>query len=174
MNARVSPRIRYPGSVTTDNSGSSESAATSSLTDTAPRDERRHEPSRYRTWRNGLSSRPSVERSYRILVAVVGTLVLIGGIIAIPYPGPGWLIVFTGLGILASEFAWAQRVLKWVRARYDTFMEWFNQQSIVVKAIGVLFTTVVVLLTLWLFGAIGLVAGWIGLDWPWLASPIGG
>ena len=33
------------------------------------------------------------------------------GAIFLITPGPGWLIIFAGLGILASEFAWADRAL---------------------------------------------------------------
>lgn len=47
----------------------------------------------------------------RILVGVLGGLVTLIGVVALVAPGPGWLIIFTGLGILASEFAWAARVL---------------------------------------------------------------
>ena len=47
----------------------------------------------------------------RVLVGFVGGLVTLVGVVALVAPGPGWLIIFTGLGILASEFAWAARVL---------------------------------------------------------------
>lgn len=47
----------------------------------------------------------------RVLVGFVGGLVTLFGVVALVAPGPGWLIIFTGLGILASEFAWAARVL---------------------------------------------------------------
>lgn len=47
----------------------------------------------------------------RFLVGVVGGLITLIGVVALVAPGPGWLIIFTGLGILASEFAWAARVL---------------------------------------------------------------
>lgn len=47
----------------------------------------------------------------RVLVGVVGGLITFLGVVALVAPGPGWLIIFTGLGILASEFAWAARVL---------------------------------------------------------------
>jgi uncharacterized protein (TIGR02611 family) len=47
----------------------------------------------------------------RVLVGVVGGLITLIGVVALVAPGPGWLIIFTGLGILASEFAWAARVL---------------------------------------------------------------
>lgn len=47
----------------------------------------------------------------RIFVGFVGGLITLIGVVALVAPGPGWLIIFTGLGILASEFAWAARVL---------------------------------------------------------------
>ena len=47
----------------------------------------------------------------RVLVGFVGGLVTLIGVVALVAPEPGWLIIFTGLGILASEFAWAARVL---------------------------------------------------------------
>ena len=62
------------------------------------------------------------------------------GIVAIPYPGPGWAIVFLGLAILATEFSAAQRVLNYVRARYDAVMAWFKRQHIAVQAVGTAFT----------------------------------
>ena len=34
------------------------------------------------------------------------------GVVALIAPGPGWLIIFAGLGILGTEFAWAARALK--------------------------------------------------------------
>jgi uncharacterized protein (TIGR02611 family) len=48
---------------------------------------------------------------WRILVGVIGGLVTVLGAIALVAPGPGWLIIFAGLGILASEFAWADKAL---------------------------------------------------------------
>jgi len=47
----------------------------------------------------------------RILVGVAGGFVTLIGVVALVAPGPGWLIIFTGLGILATEFAWAARAL---------------------------------------------------------------
>ncbi|WP_187776260.1 TIGR02611 family protein [Antrihabitans cavernicola] len=130
------------------------------------------EPGPWARRRAKIAERPTANLVYRIGVGVVGTIVLIGGIFAIPYPGPGWLIVFAGLGILASEFEWAQRALHWVKLRYDRFMDWFGKQSIVIKALGVLLTTAVVLLTLWLLGTGKLVGSWFGFHQSWLKSPL--
>src|SRR6476660_3946592 len=109
------------------------------------------------TWRQLVR-----RKSRKTLIAVVGGLVLLFGIITIPYPGPGWLIVFAGLGILASEFAWAHRLLRFARERYDRFMAWFVRQSIVVKALSALLTCAIVIGTLWVLGTLGLIAGWVG------------
>ncbi len=125
-----------------------------------------------RAWRARVKSTSHGALLWRICVGVIGGLVLIAGIIAIPYPGPGWLIVFAGLGILASEFEWAHRLLRFARARYDAFAEWLSRQNIVVKALFGLGTCAIVLATVWLLGAAEMIAGWVGIGWPWLASPI--
>lgn len=128
---------------------------------------------RWASWRDRLRERPVANLSYRIAVGVVGAVVFAAGIVAIPYPGPGWAIVFIGLGILATEFDWARRLLAWVRERYDKVMDWFARQGLWVKILGVVFTAAVVVVTLWLFGALNFAAKLVGLEWPWLQSPIG-
>ena len=128
---------------------------------------------RWARWREGLYRRPVVNAGYRVAVGVVGVLVLAVGIVAIPYPGPGWAIVFVGLAILATEFGWAHRLLTFTRARYDAVMAWFGRQGLWVQALGVAITAVVVLATLWVLGALSLVAGLFGIEWPWLKSPLG-
>ncbi|MEU5691969.1 TIGR02611 family protein [Actinosynnema sp. NPDC020468] len=110
----------------------------------------------------------------KIGVGVVGGLVLVAGILMIPYPGPGWLVVFTGLAILATEFTWAERVLKFAKGYYDKWVAWLKRQNLLVKALVIAGTCAIVLVTCWLLGAFALVGGWFGLDWPWLASPIFG
>lgn len=47
----------------------------------------------------------------------VGFLVVIIGIIALPLPGPGWLIIAAGLTILSKDVAWAERLLRYIRKR---------------------------------------------------------
>jgi uncharacterized protein (TIGR02611 family) len=113
-----------------------------------------------------------VDLAYRILVGVVGIAVLIAGIIAIPYPGPGWLIVFAGLAILSTEFQRAQRVLHWTRSRYDSWTDWLRRQRPSVRFSVIALTGLVVVTTLWLVNAFGLVTGWIGVDWDWVRSPL--
>ena len=48
---------------------------------------------------------------WRIIIGVIGGAITVAGAIARVGPGPGILIVLAGLGILATEFAWAARVM---------------------------------------------------------------
>jgi uncharacterized protein (TIGR02611 family) len=137
------------------------------------RDDERGAPRRWARWRERLRERPVADFAYRFVVGVVGLAVLAVGILAIPYPGPGWAIVFAGLAILATEFSLARRALKWIRLRYDAAMAWFGRRHIVWQGLGVLFTTLVVLATLWLLGALGWTAELFGIHWTWVKSPIG-
>lgn len=109
---------------------------------------------------------------WRIGVAIVGGAVLTVGIILIPYPGPGWLVVFGGLAILATEFAWAKRVLTFTKARYNAWSAWLKRQPVVVRLLILLLVFAIVLATLWLLNAFALVGHWAGVDWPWLGSPL--
>jgi uncharacterized protein (TIGR02611 family) len=129
-----------------------------------------------RAWarrRDRLRERRVADFVYRVVVGVVGLTVLLVGIVAIPYPGPGWAIVFVGLAILATEFYWAHRTLSFTRGHYDRAMAWFRRQGRFVQALGAVFTAAVVVATLWLVGAVGWSAGLLGLDHPALDSPIG-
>ena len=128
---------------------------------------------RWARWRDRLRDRPKAEFGYRIVVAVIGLVVLGLGILAIPYPGPGWAIVFVGLAILATEFDWARRLLAYTRERYDKVMAWFKAQGLWVQLLGAALTAVVVLGTLWLLGALSWAAGLVGWENKWLKSPIG-
>ena len=128
---------------------------------------------RWKQRRERLRQRRVADLAYRAAVGVVGLAVLAVGIVAIPYPGPGWAIVFVGLAILASEFYWAHRTLSFTRDRYDSVMGWFRRQGRWVQALGAVFTAAVVVATLWLFGAVGWTAGVLGIDHPALDSPIG-
>jgi uncharacterized protein (TIGR02611 family) len=128
---------------------------------------------RWARWRDRLRDKPAAEYGYRIAVAIIGLAVLAVGILAIPYPGPGWAIVFVGLAILATEFDWARRLLAYTRKRYDKVMAWFRHQGRWVQATGAALTGAIVVATLWLLGAVGWSAGLVGLEHEWLKSPIG-
>lgn len=120
--------------------------------------------------RHKARANPTTHLAYRLVVGVVGCAVLAVGIVTIPYPGPGWLIVFAGLGILATEFAWARTALTHARERYHAVMGWYKRQGLPLQVLGALATAAVVLATLWALGTFALVGGWFGLRQPWLGG----
>jgi uncharacterized protein (TIGR02611 family) len=58
----------------------------------------------------------------RLAVAVVGTAVVLLGIVMIVVPGPATLVIPGGLAILATEFLWARRLLGCLRLQAVTLM----------------------------------------------------
>jgi uncharacterized protein (TIGR02611 family) len=75
----------------------------------------------------------------RVLVGVIGGVVTLVGVVALVAPGPGWLIIFTGLGILATEFAWAARVLahaKGIASRAANAARIKKEHQLILLAVG--------------------------------------
>ena len=83
-----------------------------------------------------------VQRSmpYRVAFMVLAFAVLLGGIALIPLPGPGWAIVFVGLGMLALEFKWAENLMEKVLDRLEGAKEAAENATPLQKAIGVIAT----------------------------------
>ncbi len=59
--------------------------------------------------RLGLTNRP---RLRKMIVAVIGSTVVLFGLALVVLPGPAVIVVPLGLAILATEFAWARRLVK--------------------------------------------------------------
>ena len=83
-----------------------------------------------------------IQRSmpYRVAFMVVAFAILIGGIALIPLPGPGWAIVFVGLGMLALEFKWAENLMEKILNRLEGAKEAAENASPMQKALGVVAT----------------------------------
>jgi uncharacterized protein (TIGR02611 family) len=88
----------------------------------------------------------------QIFIGLLGAIVIAIGIILIPFPGPGWLIVIAGLAIWAIEFVWAQRLLGFTRTQLERWWHWLGRQHWSIRLLaglaGLVFVTAVVILTL--------------------------
>ena len=51
----------------------------------------------------------------KLIVGVIGGTIVLIGVAMIVLPGPAFIVIPVGLGILATEFAWARRAVR--RAR---------------------------------------------------------
>lgn len=53
----------------------------------------------------------TVEQVRRIFRVLAGFTLLAAGVVMLVTPGPGWVAIFLGLGLLAAEFVWARRLM---------------------------------------------------------------
>ena len=67
--------------------------------------------------RERLHRRRSTRIVYRALVTTVGVSIVATGVVLLVLPGPGWLLIFLGLGVLGTEFPS-------IRRRTDRFKAW--------------------------------------------------
>ncbi|MER7835726.1 TIGR02611 family protein [Streptomyces sp. NPDC096040] len=64
-----------------------------------------------------IKARRMLHLSWQVGVFAVGLAVVVVGIVLLPLPGPGWVIIFGGMAIWATEFVWAQLVLRWTKRK---------------------------------------------------------
>nr|WP_294694517.1 PGPGW domain-containing protein [uncultured Friedmanniella sp.] len=89
-------------------------------------------------WRAKIRQNPYQLRIYRVGVAIVGTFLIVLGFLSGPLPGPGGIpLVLLGLATWASEFVWAQRLMKVFKAQLQRFRSWSRLGQ--VAAFGVFF-----------------------------------
>jgi uncharacterized protein (TIGR02611 family) len=74
---------------------------------------------------------------YRVLFVIAAFAILIGGLALVPLPGPGWAIVFIGLGMLALEFKWAENLMEKVLDRFEAAKQSAANASPLQKALGI-------------------------------------
>lgn len=59
----------------------------------------------------------TVRQAKRLIIAIIGFTVLGIGVALIVLPGPAFVVIPIGLGILATEFVWARSLLKKVKIK---------------------------------------------------------
>ncbi len=66
-------------------------------------------------WRERLNARLGLDKMptvRKVVYSVVGGSVVLIGVVMIVLPGPAIIIIPLGLAILATEYAWARKVLQ--------------------------------------------------------------
>ncbi len=53
----------------------------------------------------------------RAVVAIIGFTILFIGVLMLVLPGPAFIVIPAGLGILATEFLWARKILQKVKEK---------------------------------------------------------
>ncbi|MCX5413823.1 TIGR02611 family protein [Streptomyces sp. NBC_00059] len=97
--------------------------------------------------------------SWQVGIFVLGLAVVGAGIVMLPLPGPGWLVIFGGMAIWATEFVWAQLVLRWTRRKVTEAAERaldpkVRRRNIILTTIGLVIIAVLVGIYVWKFGIV--------------------
>ncbi|MCT9092122.1 TIGR02611 family protein [Streptomyces sp. ASQP_92] len=102
------------------------------------------------------ASRP-LHLSWQVGVFVVGLAVVAAGVVMLPLPGPGWLVIFGGMAIWATEFVWAQLVLRWTKRKVTEAAQKaldpkVRRRNIILTTVGLVIVAVLVAIYVWKFG----------------------
>ncbi|MFD5079060.1 TIGR02611 family protein [Streptomyces sp. NPDC058371] len=109
-----------------------------------------------------IKARRALHMSWQVGVFVVGLAVVAAGVVMLPLPGPGWLVIFGGMAIWATEFVWAQLVLRWTKRKVTEATQRaldpeVRRRNIILTTVGLVIIAVLVGVYVWKFG----------LEMPW-------
>jgi uncharacterized protein (TIGR02611 family) len=71
---------------------------------------------------------PAGRLAVRLIIALLGLLIIAVGIVLLPLPGPGWLIIFGGLALWSLEFTWAARLRHFAMREVSKWTAWVGRQ----------------------------------------------
>lgn len=100
-------------------------------------------------WRRRLRANSTTRPALRLTVGLVGLVLVGGGLLLVPLPGPGWLIVILGIAVWASEIEPASNLLDFVTARVRQWEQWVRVQARWVQALVAVATFVFVAAVAW-------------------------
>ncbi|UXY18742.1 TIGR02611 family protein [Streptomyces cynarae] len=104
-----------------------------------------------------IKARRALHLSWQVGVFVIGLAVVAGGVLLLPLPGPGWLVIFAGMAIWATEFVWAQLVLRWTKrkvteATHRALDPRVRRRNLLLTTVGVAIAAALVGVYVWKFG----------------------
>ncbi|MEV4684666.1 TIGR02611 family protein [Streptomyces kurssanovii] len=95
--------------------------------------------------------------SWQVGVFIVGLAVVGAGVSMLVLPGPGWVVIFGGMAIWATEFVWAQLVLRWTKRKVTEAAQRaldpkVRRRNIILTTIGLVIIAALCGIYLWKFG----------------------
>jgi uncharacterized protein (TIGR02611 family) len=104
-----------------------------------------------------VKARRMLHLSWQVVIFVVGLAVVVAGVIMLPLPGPGWVVIFGGMAIWATEFVWAQLVLRWTKRKVTEATQRaldprVRRRNIILTTIGLVIVVALVGFYVWKFG----------------------
>ncbi|WP_425474028.1 TIGR02611 family protein [Streptomyces qinzhouensis] len=95
--------------------------------------------------------------SWQVGVFMVGLAVVGAGVAMLVLPGPGWVVIFAGMAIWATEFVWAQLVLRWTKRKVSEAAQRaldprVRRRNIILTTIALVICTALAAVYFWKFG----------------------
>ncbi|MGW3207089.1 TIGR02611 family protein [Streptomyces sp. NPDC001135] len=106
-----------------------------------------------------VKARRLLHLSWQVGVFVIGLAVVVAGVVMLPLPGPGWVVIFGGMAIWATEFVWAQLVLRWTKRKVTEAAQRaldprVRRRNITLTVIGLVTVAALVAVYVWKFGLV--------------------
>ncbi|MFD8635547.1 TIGR02611 family protein [Streptomyces sp. NPDC059533] len=106
-----------------------------------------------------IKANRSLHLSWQVGVFVVGLAVIGAGIAMLVLPGPGWVAIFAGLAIWATEFAWAHLVLRWTKRKVTEAAQKaldpkVRRRNVILTSVGLVIAGALVGFYLWKYGLV--------------------
>jgi uncharacterized protein (TIGR02611 family) len=104
-----------------------------------------------------IKARRMLHLSWQVGVFIVGLAVVAAGVVMLPLPGPGWVVIFGGMAIWATEFVWAQLVLRWTKRKVTEAAQRaldpkVRRRNLILTVIGLVIIAALVSVYVWKFG----------------------
>ncbi|WP_226345011.1 TIGR02611 family protein [Agilicoccus flavus] len=128
-----------------------------------------HRSRRDWAWRRRIRENARLYHAYRWGIAALGAVIVVTGLVLVPLPGPGWLIVFLGVAVWASEFAWAHRLHGWGRERLRGWEAYVRRASWAIRLALLATTSLAVGVFFWCFFKLIGLPGWLP---PEVSTPL--
>ncbi|WP_046780399.1 TIGR02611 family protein [Streptomyces yangpuensis] len=106
-----------------------------------------------------IKARRTLHLSWQVGVFVVGLAVIAAGVAMLVLPGPGWVAIFAGLAIWATEFAWAHFVLRWTKRKVSEAAQKaldpkVRRRNIILTTTGLVIAGALIGFYLWKYGLV--------------------
>jgi uncharacterized protein (TIGR02611 family) len=102
----------------------------------------------YMDRRNAARSNRALDATWRGIILIFGLTIVGLGIFFLLFPGPGWAVIFFGLIVLATEYAWAQRMLKPVKQFSSHLARLFVSQEFRAKRSNIILVVTISLVSI--------------------------
>ncbi|MET9960151.1 TIGR02611 family protein [Streptomyces sp. NPDC006326] len=104
-----------------------------------------------------IKRRRTLHLSWQVGVFIVGLAVIGAGVAMLVLPGPGWVAIFAGLAIWATEFAWAHLVLRWTKRKVTEAAKKaldpkVRRRNIILTTVGLVIAGALVGFYVWKYG----------------------